>query len=221
MNAPKAIREAWDRVGGLSDVSKMPGLSYGIPAKECQTGSKLRGMKGSTCSACYALKGQYVFPNVVNAQYRRMESIGRDTWVADMVSIIRHFAESTRAKKDYSVFRWHDSGDIQSVSHFALICAVAEQTPMVRHWLPTREYRYVREYVNGGGVIPSNLTVRISAPFVDRIIRPLPGTVTSSVVTHHAAEGSHSCPAPKQGNACADCRACWSRNVTDVAYHIH
>ena len=37
--------EAWDLVGGLSKPSKMPGWAYGIPAKECKTGSKLRLVK--------------------------------------------------------------------------------------------------------------------------------------------------------------------------------
>ena len=52
-------QQAWDLVGGLSKPSKMPGWSYGLPAKECKTGSKLRKVKGSTCHGCYALKGCY------------------------------------------------------------------------------------------------------------------------------------------------------------------
>ena len=52
----------------LSCPSKMPGWSYGLPAKECKTGSKLRLVKGSTCYNCYALKGCYVFPVVKEAQ---------------------------------------------------------------------------------------------------------------------------------------------------------
>ena len=49
--------DALKLVGGLSKPSKMPGWAYGIPAKECKTGSKLRQVKGSTCEKCYALKG--------------------------------------------------------------------------------------------------------------------------------------------------------------------
>jgi hypothetical protein len=58
----------------FSKPSKMPGWAYGIPAKECQTGAKLREVKGSTCYNCYALKGCYVFPNVQDAQYKRLEA---------------------------------------------------------------------------------------------------------------------------------------------------
>ena len=68
-------QEAWDLVGGLSKPSKMPGWAYGLPAKECKTGSKLRLVKDSVCYNCYALKGCYVFKVVQEAQYRRLASI--------------------------------------------------------------------------------------------------------------------------------------------------
>jgi hypothetical protein len=38
--------EALKLVGGLSKPSKMPGWAYGLPAKECKTGSKLVKVKG-------------------------------------------------------------------------------------------------------------------------------------------------------------------------------
>ena len=60
-------KEAWALVGGLSKPSKMPGWSIGIPAKECNTGSKLVNVKGSVCEGCYALKGCYVFKVVQEA----------------------------------------------------------------------------------------------------------------------------------------------------------
>ena len=38
-------------IGGLSKPSKMPGWAYGLPAKECKTGSKLVKVKNSVCGA--------------------------------------------------------------------------------------------------------------------------------------------------------------------------
>ena len=69
--------EALKLVGGLSKPSKMPGWAYGLPAKECKTGSKLVKVAGSTCEGCYALKGCYVFKVVQEAQYRRLASLQR------------------------------------------------------------------------------------------------------------------------------------------------
>ena len=80
--------EAWDLVGGLSKPSKMPGWAYGIPAKECKTGSKLRQVKDSVCYNCYALKGCYVFKVVQDAQYRRLASIKHELWTGAMALLI-------------------------------------------------------------------------------------------------------------------------------------
>jgi hypothetical protein len=80
--------DALKLVGGLSKPSKMPGWAYGIPAKECKTGSKLRQVKGSTCEKCYALKGCYVFKVVQEAQYKRLAAIKHPNWVRAMVHLI-------------------------------------------------------------------------------------------------------------------------------------
>jgi hypothetical protein len=63
-----------------------------------------------------------------------------------------------------NIFRWHDSGDIQSLKHLAKIFKVARLTPDVNHWLPTRE-AWVKPYV---GRAPKNLVIRFSMPMVDQ-----------------------------------------------------
>jgi hypothetical protein len=67
-------KEAWQLVGGLSKPSKMPGWSIGIPAKECNTGSKLVNVKGSVCEGCYALKGCYVFKGCTRSSIQKTRS---------------------------------------------------------------------------------------------------------------------------------------------------
>ena len=52
------VTDAVKITGSMTRTSKMPGLSYSLPAWECQTGSKLRKIKGTPCYGCYALKGQ-------------------------------------------------------------------------------------------------------------------------------------------------------------------
>ena len=100
--------EALKLVGGLSKPSKMPGWAYGIPAKECKTGSKLVKVSGTTCEGCYALKGCYVFKVVQDAQYRRLASIKHEALDRGYGSS-NQFNSSQKSK----VFRWHDSGDVQ------------------------------------------------------------------------------------------------------------
>jgi len=181
----------------------MPGWSYGLPAAECKTGSKLQKVEGSTCSNCYALKGCYVFKVVQAAQYRRLESIKHPGWVAAMV----HLINSKKSK----YFRWHDSGDVQDLDHLNKIYQVCELTPGVKHWLPTRE-AWTQAHVARA---PKNLVVRFSMPMIDQA--PAGAWPNTSTVVTKAA----TCPAPKQNNSCGDCRACWDPKVKNIAYGEH
>ncbi len=202
-------------VGGLSAPSKMPGYAYSLPARECRTGGRLQQVEGSTCSGCYALKGRYLFPNVQAALYRRLDSIGQPLWSEAMAELI--------LRKKQTWFRWHDSGDLQSVDHLRNIVRVCEMTPNVRHWLPTREYRTVRDYLAAGETFPANLNVRMSAHMVGGSVPTFPGmpVTVSSVSAGDPPADAHRCPAPHQGNSCGDCRACWSQDVRLVDYALH
>jgi hypothetical protein len=195
--------QAFKLVGGLSRPSKMPGFAYGLPAKECKTGSKLAQQENTVCSDCYALKGCYVFEVVQAAQYRRLESIKNPGWVSAMV----HLINSKKSK----FFRWHDSGDVQDLEHLNKIFEVCELTPGIKHWMPTRE-AWTKDHVARA---PKNLVIRFSMPMIDQNAGgSWPNT--STVVTEGAT-----CPAPKQGNACGDCRACWDPKVKNIAYGKH
>ena len=196
--------EALNLVGGLSKPSKMPGFAYGIPAKECKTGAKLQQVKGSTCYNCYALKGCYMFPVVQAAQYKRLDSIKHPAWIKAMAMLIN--------SKKTKFFRWHDSGDVQSVKHLAKIFEVCRRSPDVQHWMPTRE-AWVKPYLSRA---PKNLVIRFSMPMVDQEAAeswPHTSTVVSGP--------GRTCPAPEQDNACGSCRACWDPSVRNVAYGKH
>lgn len=198
-------KEAIQITGTLSKPSKMPGFAYGLPAKECKTGAKLAKVQGSTCSGCYALKGCYVFKVVQAAQYKRLESINDERWTTAMAAQIN--------SKKSKYFRWHDSGDVQSPEHLFKIFEVCKLTPAVKHWMPTRE-AWTKKYEH---LAPANLTIRFSATMVDQEA-PASWRNTSTVTTDPAQA---TCPAPKQDNACGDCRACWDPNIKNVAYLAH
>lgn len=220
--AIKSARLAAECAGSLGSPSKMPGASYGIPAAECITGTKLRSVEGSTCSKCYAYKrGNYGFSSVIASQYKRIDALRNDLegWRDSMVAQIGAWAKTVPESERY--FRWHDSGDLQSTEHLAAIVEIARQIPWVSFWIPTREYAMVRAFLVSG-VIPRNLAIRLSAHMVDgkppNIVAA--GVTTSSVHASAPAVGN-TCPAPTQGNACRDCRACWSRDVANVSYHVN
>jgi len=221
--------EALKLVGGLSKPSKMPGWAYGLPAKECKTGSKLVNVSGSTCEGCYALKGCYVFKVVQDAQYRRLASIKHDLWTGAMALLIN--------SKKSKVFRWHDSGDVQDEEHLIKIFAVCKLTPGTRHWLPTRE-AWIKHFLP---LCPDNLVIRFSAPMVDQDA-PSSWPTTSTVTSAHNSENCPAFRTDKTGTVhtleafdtmtkenkkdldlghCGSCRNCWDPEVKNVAYGQH
>ena len=205
------------QVGSLSNPSKMPGFGYSTPAKDCQTGSKLAEIVNSICSICYAKKGRYVFPNVQNAMQYRLDSISKIDWIDCMVELISK-KQSKLPEGQREFFRWHDSGDIQGVWHLEKIAEIARRLPEINFWLPTREYRFVREWL-ATATKPSNLQIRLSAYMIDG----KPPTELANrlgLTTSGVSENGFNCPAPKQDNACGDCRACWTSDK-NINYKSH
>ena len=198
------IKEAIKITGGLTHTSKMPGPSYNTPASRCKTGAKLRKVKNSVCSSCYAMKGNYKrFPKVEEALERRFKSLKRSAWVIAMSTLIQK----------HKYFRWHDAGDIQSLKHLQNIFEVCRLTPDTKHWMPTREARILNQV--DPDTIPTNLIIRMSSHMIDQ--PPVKFWLWTSTVTTKKA----TCPAPKQGNKCKNCRACWDRSVATVSYGKH
>ena len=195
-------KEATQITGGLSKPNKMPGPSINLPAAACITGAKLAKVQGSTCSGCYALKGRYRFKNVKEAMARRLAKLMDPRWIESMVTLI----------DKQPVFRWHDSGDVQSVQHLKNIFEVCNRTPGTRHWLPTREAKFLPLSPDS---IPKNLIIRLSGHKINKAAASF-WRWTSTVVTD-----GKSCPAKEQGNQCLDCRACWDRGTDNIAYGLH
>ena len=200
------VKEAKAITGSMTRTSKMPGLSYSLPAWECKTGAKLRKIKNSVCAGCYALKGNYTrYPAIKAAQYVRLKAITDPRWVDSMVAQI----------KRQKFFRWHDAGDIQSMDHLNKIFEVCKLTPETRHWMPTREAQFLNQIKPEA--VPKNLIIRMSSHMIDQ--KPVTFWPWTSTVTSKK-EGA-SCPAPKQGGKCGSCRSCWDRNTPNVEYGKH
>lgn len=207
----------------------MPGWSYGISAQKCHTGSKLRNVAGSVCSGCYAMTDWYrSWRPLLAGHARRYAGIFHPRWVDAMVAMI-----VPRCTPPDNYFRWHDSGDLQGVWHLENIAEVCKRTPLVNHWLPTREYGYVASYL-AKHELPDNLCIRLSAHMIDSepVLPPelvaLPVSTVSSVSTLKTGmaivegKGSIECRAVSaRNNVCGPCRACWDRRVTNVTYPQH
>lgn len=214
---------------GFSEVTKMPCRTYSLPATMCKTGTKLRSVKGSTCSDCYAcpqesatkhIGGWYGTDRVEQPMtHRLLQVLFNPRWTDAMIFLLSRYK--------WPLFRWHDSGDIQNDEHFENLCVIADAVPKTKFWLPTQEWDIVERYWRKKGMIllkelHPNLIVRLSARMRDG---PAPvayakmmGVTTSRVSTK---ESDVDCPAGKQGNNCGACRKCWDNNVDSVTYHFH
>jgi hypothetical protein len=206
------VREAEKICGTLSKPSKMPCHGYSIPASRCKVGMKMRNVKNSICSVCYALKGRYVFPNVKAAMEKRFQSLENPLWINAISFLIRK-------KEKSGYFRWHDSGDLQDIRHLGAIVQVAQRLPDIKFWLPTREYHIVREFINRFGKFPKNLTVRLSALMIDGEVKESQNPF--SLPTSGASKDGFNCPSSIQGNKCLDCRACWAYDIPKITYKKH
>ena len=205
------LKETEALVGGLSETTKMPTLSYGLPAKWCRTGGKLRKVPGSVCSKCYACKNAYVWPVVKNAYRARLTEITEPTWVANMITLMK----GKKKIQSSGLFRWHDSGDFQGEWHIAKVMAIAEATPEITHWIPTKEKAMVKRYFRMNPK-PANVVIRLSAAMIDG---KAPEFEHTSTVTTDPAKAT--CRAFENKGKCGTCRKCWDVNVKNVAYLAH
>ena len=190
----------------LSNPTKMPGWAYNLPAKYCKTGSKIRKVEGTSCSGCYAFEGWY--PARTKELEKRYRAIKHPMWVEAMVYLVGH------QRKEH--FRWHDSGDIQSLDHLHKIVQICLRTPHVKHWLPTLEWGMIRKYWELHGKIPMkqlvpNLKITLSSIFVNgRAPKDLAKRL--GVGCSYVSKGYKNCPALEQDHKCGDCRRCWDNS---------
>ena len=206
------IKQAEAIVGGLSKTSKMPTDSISLPASLCKTGNKLRKVPGSVCSKCYACKGAYSWGNVQAALETRHKALQHADWVSAMVTLMN----TKKRIKTSGLFRWHDSGDLQSMEHLENIVAVCKATPKIKHWIPTKEKALVREYIRKHGPFPDNMIVRVSGAMIDG---PAPDAEHTSTVTTDPAKAT--CRAFENDGQCGTCRQCWDGTVKNVVYLAH
>jgi len=196
----------------LSKSSKMPCRSWSLQALDtCPASRDATGALVPACSGCYATGGNYRYPNVKAPRVHNREDWKRDAWVDDMVAEL----DNDR------YFRWFDSGDIYDVRLARKILAVCEQTPWVRHWIPTRMHKFPKFALVLAQLeqLP-NVVVRLSSDSITG--ETIQGATTSTIATVDAVpDGSVVCEAYNRGGKCDKCRACWDKSVSVICYIGH
>ena len=205
------LQEAKKIIVSLGKTTKMPCPSYNTPASKCNVGGVLRQIKGSVCNGCYAFKGNYVYNSVQQGLLKRFHAFKHPRYVEAMSYMINRYCTTH--------FRWFDSGDLYDMKMLEKIVMVCQQTPKIKHWLPTRETTIIKDYLKIYKEFPKNMVVIISSPLIDG--KPLKSFRWTSTVHHYKEPIGHDCPSRFQDNKCQSCRACWDKRRKNISYHKH
>lgn len=196
----------------LSKASKMPCRSWSLQALDtCPASRDASGGLVPACSGCYATTGNYRFKNVKAPREHNRLDWKRDSWVDDMV----------RELDNDRYFRWFDSGDMYDKRLAYKILEVCERTPWVKHWIPTRMHKFNKfaSVLRWLEALP-NTVVRLSSDSITG--ETISGPTTSTIATLDTVPtGAVVCEAYTRAGKCGDCRACWDKSVSVVAYIGH
>lgn len=198
----------------ISTTSKLDGVrSWSLQARETCPGSfGSDGKLVPACVGCYAVGGNYRYPNVKEPRIENREDWKRPEWVADMVAALRNDR----------FFRWFDSGDMYALALAEKIYQVMKATPDVRHWLPTRMHKFPKfaDVLARMQALP-NVMVRPSSDSVTGEF--VPGIHGSTIVPaiDQVPTGATLCHAANNAGKCGPCRACYSKDIAVVAYVAH
>ena len=208
------LSEALAITGPLQNASKMPCYVFSISARNCKRGRKLAEIPGTVCSKCYAMRNNFTWPQTQHSMMLHEMAMEHPQWAQAQAMVLTAYETS-------GYFRWYASGDLQSLECLLKICEVCRLTPHIQHWLPTHEVGILGEFKRRGHKYPSNLTVRLSADFIDK---PIPKSLTRSLgvlAGEVTTKGTQTCPSWKQDNMCQTCRMCWDKRVRTVTYKYH
>ena len=187
----------------LSRTSKMPCYSWNL-----QAGTKCV----IKCNYCYAKRGRYNYPSVLNAMANRDKDWRLDDWIERM----------TIALDNERYFRWFDSGDLYCQELIDKIILVCIATPNTKHLIPTKAYYNPKLKINSLANL-DNVVLRYSTVEIDNLDEL--SNHNAIVVTKYTpiSKGIINCSIGLDKNKynCGNCRACWSKKVKIIYFRKH
>jgi hypothetical protein len=105
---------------------------------------------GNCQLVCYAKHGSYVlFPEVSISQNKALNYLFNDSdgFKRQLENEIVKVAKRFKGKKKVQI-RWNDSGDLLSPKFFDIVMGIVNNTPMVDHYIYTKEVAMIKAYPN-------------------------------------------------------------------------
>lgn len=200
----------------LSNTSKLGVKSWSLQAiNTCPASIGADGQLVDACKGCYATAGNYRFSNVKAPREFNRQAWQQDSFVSDFI----------KALQKERFFRWFDSGDMYDLRLANKMLEIMKATPHVKHWLPTRMYKFKKFHaVIQQMAALDNVVVRLSSDSVTGDIVQSELTDTNSTIIPEYALSEYEgfvCQAFYQEGKCLDCTACYNKGIKTVAYVGH
>lgn len=201
----------------ISQVEKLDGIkSWSLLAGDDCPGriNLITKEIAEVCQGCYALGGNYRFPNVKAPRIENGTDWERDEWEDEMVTRLQG--------EEY--FRWFDSGDMKTARLGWKMLNVMRRTPHTRHWVATRMGKFPKfQPIIAAMMSLPNVMVRFSS---DDLNTYEVGTHSCVVLTEGVElQGVTVCSAYKKDEdkvaKCHGCRACWDKDIKVIGYKAH
>ena len=171
---------------------------------------------------CYCLKGHQVFPSVCGAYYRnwRLWQENPKNFEEQVESFIRY--------SGVSLFRYNDAGEIPDKEYLYMMYRIAKKLPQTLFVAYTKKYELINEFIQKGGEIPENLTIRFSYWDKDWKV-PNPYSLPKAYVDFKDQSRNPNfpdkivtCPIGLgKPVTCSSCRICWNKKIESVKFHQH
>lgn len=179
-------------------------LSINLPA-----GITCRADAPCKKSGCYAMKGNWLFPNVRNSLQENLDAYLNNS---------KLYFESIATQTALARFvRWHSSGDIVNDKYFEGMCKVARKNKEVHYLCFTKKYEIINNYLAKNKRIPKNLSVVLSAwsDWVPENPYELPTTYVYGKNFNNDLIPKDSIPCTGH---CDRCQACWTLKKGQSVY---
>lgn len=164
---------------------------------------------------CYASKGHYMLPSVVNKYAANMAA------TADLDTLERELTAEIAALPDGAIVRIHTSGDFHTSAYVAMWRRLAAATPSTQFYAYTRSWR-VAELVTELDSLRALPNVTLWAS-TDETTGAAPAGWPEATIGFRS--GYASCPEQTgRRKSCSDCGLCWHHNLRSnarLAFRAH
>jgi len=219
----EAIRISFpSKLGGIPAWS----LNAGVTCPE-SIDPKTKKVKDS-CNGCYAKRGHFKFPNVIDPREENRIDWRRPSWVKEMIKVVdRH-----------RYFRWFDSGDAYHPELLEKMYEVMKKSKHTKFWFPTMTHFNERKakILDKMRLLP-NVAVRDSTGKTDGSFAEtdnLQSTQVRKKNIKNMDKNVHLCPVgiktvigkngkERKAKTCdeCDCLKCYNKKIKKIAYKRH